>query len=83
MLYPNYDFDKPNKLVFKYYEPSKDLAPEHTPEKDIFPGRWKYYDFDLNAVREEIAKDIYFARKMSPEKFKQKEEFHNALVEHL
>lgn len=52
LLYPNYDIDKPNKLVFKYHEPSKDLGPQHTPEKMLNPGKWKFYDYDLDAIRE-------------------------------
>ena len=80
---PNYDFDKPNKLVFKYYEPSKDLSPTHTPDKELYPGKWRFYDFDLDAVREEIAKEITFARNLTPDQFKDKEEFHNLLVEHI
>ncbi|CDW74037.1 UNKNOWN [Stylonychia lemnae] len=83
LLYPKYDLVQPNKLVFKYYEPLQDLRPEHTPEKEMHPPRWKFYDYDLDAVREQVAKDIAFARNMSPEKFKQKEEFHDILVEHL
>jgi hypothetical protein len=33
-------------------------------------------------VREEIAKDIAFARNLSIEEFKNKEEFHQMLIEH-
>ncbi len=51
-LHPNYDFDKPNKGVFKYYEPAKDLEPPHTPEKEHFPEKWRFYDYDLDAIRE-------------------------------
>lgn len=82
-LFPNYDHDKPNKGTFKYYEPSKDLQPKHTPEKDLFPERWRFYDFDLDAVREEIAKEITFARNLTAEQYKNKEEFHEILAEQL
>jgi hypothetical protein len=82
-LNPNFDVNKPNKLVFAYHEPSKDLAPAHTPEKIRNPGQWKFYDFDLDSVREEVAKDINFARNLPIEEFKDKEEFYNLLVEHI
>jgi hypothetical protein len=61
-LYPNYNLDKEKKSVFKYHEPLKDLSPKHTPEKEHFPEKWKFYDFNLDTVREEIAKEIAFAR---------------------
>lgn len=81
-LHPNYDYDKPNKLVFKYHEPSKGLEPPHTPEKMLYPGKWRFYDYDLDVIREEVGKEIAFARGLSPEEFKRKEEFHEMLVEH-
>lgn len=62
---PNYDFDKPNKLTFAYHEPSKDLDPMHTPDKKLYPEKWRYYDIDLNVVREEVAKEITFARNLT------------------
>ena len=65
-LYPNYEIDKPNHLVFKYHEPSKDLGPEHTPEKDLNPGKWRFYDLDYAVLREEVAKEITFARNLTP-----------------
>jgi hypothetical protein len=82
-LYPNYDYDKPNKGTFKYHEPSKDLKPLHTPEKELFPEQWRHYDYDLDAVREQVAKEMTFARNLTAEEFKEKEEFHSMLVEHM
>ena len=79
---PNYDFDKPNKLTFAYCEPLSGLSPAHTPEKEKHPERWRFYDFDLDVVREELAKDISFARNLSLDEFRGKEEFFNMLVEH-
>ena len=69
-IFPNYDVDKPNKLVFQYHEPTKGLEPPHTPEKEIFQGNWRYYDVNLDAIKAEVAKDIYFGGKeMSQEEF--------------
>ena len=82
-LHPNYDFDKPNKLVFKYHEPLKGLGPAHTPEKELNPGKWIFYDYDLDAIREQVGKEIAFAKGLEPAVFKEKEEFHEMLVEHL
>lgn len=79
---PNYDYDKPNKLTFQYHEPLRGLSPTHTPDKVTHPERWRFYDFDLDVVREEVAKDISFARNLSLEEFRGKEEFFNMLVEH-
>ena len=79
---PNYDYDKPNKLTFVYHEPSKNISPKHTPDKETFPGVWRFYDFNLDAIREEVGKDISFARNLTLEEFKGKEEFYNMLVEH-
>ena len=81
-LNPNYDFDKPNKLVFQYHEPSTGLGPQHTPTKDRHPEKWKYYDYDLDVVREEVGKEIAFARGVTLEHFKEKEDFYELLVEH-
>jgi hypothetical protein len=51
-LYPNTKLIMPNHMTFKYYQPSKDLGPQHTPEKLKNPGNWKYYNVDLDVVRE-------------------------------
>jgi hypothetical protein len=52
--------------VFAYHEPSKGLEPPNVPESELNPGKWRYYDYDLNAIREQIAKDISFARNLNP-----------------
>lgn len=82
-LHPNFDFDKPNKGGFKYHKPLEGLQPEHTPDKLLYPERWRYYDYDLDVVREEVAKEIAFAGNLSLQRFREKEEFHEMLVEHL
>jgi len=58
---PDINAIKPNKMTFKYHQPSDKLGPKHTPDKDLFPERWRFYDIDLNVVREELARDIYFS----------------------
>ena len=83
-IYPNFDIDKPNKLVFQYHEPSKDLDPMHTPEKKIFKEHWKFYDVNLDAIRAEVADDLYFHPiHLSKEEFLSKQEFYAMLVEHI
>jgi hypothetical protein len=42
------------------------------PDKVLNPGRWVYYDVDLDAVKEQLAKDYYFSGRMDPEEFKQR-----------
>lgn len=54
----------------------------HTPEKVKNPEKWRFYDFDLDVVREEVGKEIAFARNLSRDEFKDQEEFFNLLVEH-
>lgn len=67
----------PNHMTFKYYEPSKELGPQHTPEKIKNPGRWRFYEVDLDGVREQVARDIYIggAEKLTREAFQDHEDF--------
>ena len=74
-LYPNYNVNKPNKLVFKYYQPTEQ-KPAHIPDSEANPGRWVFYDVDLDVVREELAKNIYMgAKDEKREEFAEREEF--------
>ena len=46
------------------------------PDKVFQPGRWVYYDVDLDAVRAQVAKDVHFGVKgEKPEEFAEREEF--------
>ena len=76
-LFPKYDAVLPNHMTFKYYEPSKDVGPQHTPEKIKNPGRWRFYEVDLNSVREQLARDIYIggAEKLNKDAYQDHEEF--------
>jgi len=51
-LYPNADAILPNHMSFKYYEPSKDIGPMNIPDKALNPGVWRFYDVDLDTVKE-------------------------------
>lgn len=52
---------KSNKLVFKYHEPT-DQRPPHAPESVLYPGKWQFYDVDLDVVREQLASgNVYMA----------------------
>ena len=75
-LYPNKP--KKNRLVFKYKEPT-----ERKINVDADEGKWVFYDVDLDAVRAELAKDIYIAGRMEPAEFKEHQEFKNLLEEHI
>ena len=81
-LVPNYDIVKPHKGAFVYHKPSDDIDPMHTPNKVLYPGNWKFYDINLDTVKEEVAKEITFARNLTKEQFEDKEEFYNLLVAH-
>lgn len=64
-LKPNYDFTKPTKPAFSMNEPSKDLSPRHTPDRIYNPGNWRFYDVDMGAIREEVAKEITFSKNLT------------------
>ena len=82
-LYPNFNYNKPNKLVFKYYK-SAEVGPRNMPDSEANPGKWVFYDVDLDAVRAELAQNIYFgAKNESPEEFKDREEFQQMLEAHI
>ena len=82
-LYPNTAAILPNHMTFKYHVPA-DVGPQHTPEKVKKPGEWKYYEVDLDAVREQVAKNVFIAGGgATQEQFEEKEEMLNALKEYL
>lgn len=62
-------------MTFKYYEPTE-IEPQHTPDKVKNPGKWKYYDVDLDAVRENLATNVYLggAKDLTREQYQEKEE---------
>ena len=54
------------------------------PDSEANPGKWVFYDVDLDAVRAELAQNIYFgAKNESPEEFKDREEFQQMLEAHI
>ena len=80
---PNYDFDKPNKLVFKYFKPVEQHPP-NLPDGVVNRGRWVFYDVDLDAVRAELAQNIYIgAKDETREEFAEREEFQALLEAHI
>ena len=81
-LNPNFDFTKPTKMAFAYHEPSKNLSPTNTPDRINNPGQWRFYDYDMGAIREEVAKEITFSKNLTRDQFNDKEEFYQLLVEH-
>ena len=75
-LYPNKP--KRNRLVFKYMKPV-----ERKIEAQIEPDTWVYYDVDLDAVRAELAKNVFMSGRMNATEFKEHSEFLHLLEEHL
>lgn len=61
-LYPNKP--KRNRLVFKYMKPV-----ERKIEAQIEPDTWVYYDVDLDAVRAELAKNVFMSGRMNATEF--------------
>lgn len=84
-LFPKVAAILPNHMAFKYYEPSKDLGPQHPPESEKNPGQWKFYQVDLDAVKESVATNVYLggAKNLTREQFEEKEEFLDVLHAYL
>lgn len=76
------DFLKPHKGVPLMMQPTEH-QPAHLPDKAEFPERWQFYDVNLNAVREEAAKNVLISGKLSQEEFLRHENFMNLLSEHI
>ena len=68
LLLPEEKLVKPNKLGFKYHKPTEVVRPNPT-EKELNPEQWKFYDVDLDAVREEIAKNVFIGKSAFTEEF--------------
>lgn len=62
-------------MAFKYYEPSTDLGPKHMPDSVANPGQWKFYEVNLDAVKEEVANNVFIAGGMNKEDFEEREDF--------
>ena len=78
-MFPNIKAILPNHMSFKYYEPVE-VGPQHMPDKLKNPGKWKYYDVDLDAVRAQIFQNIYFSGKdTDKEGFEEMEKFFKLL----
>lgn len=79
-LYPDFDHDKPNKLVAKMM-PDSDVKPKNIPDKVLNPEHWKYYDDNLDMIKEVPAAHTFGSNLTLEERLKtdlerkQKEEF--------
>lgn len=80
-LDPNYDFTKPRKPEFHYYEPTI-WNPPHPSDGMLFKERWRFYDYDMNKVRPEI-KPIDFAKNLNMKEFLQFEYEFKLLEDYL
>lgn len=75
-LNPNFSQVLPNHLTFKYFQPSTNLSPKHTPLAEKYPGEWKYYDVDLDAIKSQVADNVFFgAKDQTREEFIEREKF--------
>ncbi len=80
-LNPNFDFNKPNKLVFQYHD-DLDWKPPLPSNGMLFKERWRFYDYNINAIRPEI-KPIDFAKNLNMKEFLQYEYELNLLENYL
>lgn len=64
VYFPTYDAIDP-KIAAPLYKKPANVKPIHTPEKDLFPEHWLFYDGDLNKVRAEIAKNVLIGNGLS------------------
>jgi hypothetical protein len=78
-LEPNFDYDKPEKGVPLYKDPV-DHRPQHVPEKYLNIEKWKYYDVNLDAIRE-IQQPHDFAQNLDRKEFLDKAEYLQDLEE--
>ena len=64
-------------MAFKYFEPSKDLGPKNMPDKEKYPGKWKFYEVNLDAIKEQVATNVYIGggKDMTQEEVEEREEF--------
>lgn len=66
-LSPNFDADKPRKPAFQYHEPVE-WGPPNPSDNMLFQERWRFYDWDVNAVRPEV-QAVDFARNLNMKEF--------------
>lgn len=59
--------------------------PMHAPASVLYPGKWVFYDVDLDAVREQLAVgNVYMAgHGETQDEFKERENFKHLLEEHI
>ena len=76
-LYPSTALTLPSHMTFKYYEESKDIGPQHVPDAVLKPGRWKFYQVDLDAVREQVATNVYLGgrKDLTKDEYREREDF--------
>lgn len=70
-------------MTFKYYQPSTDLAPAHIPDSVKNPGEWRYYDVDLDAVREKLANNVFLAGGLQKDEFAERQDYLDVLSTYL
>ena len=68
-LNPDYDYDKPGKLVFQYKEPSN-VHPKNLTDADLFPEHWKFYE----VLQKEREPNYTFSNNLEYHKFQLAEE---------
>ncbi len=57
---PNLEAIKPKIKTFLYKDPLE-IYPDFPPDKFLYPEQYKFYDYDINKVREDMTKPAYLA----------------------
>ena len=78
-LEPDFDYDKPNKGV-PLYKPPSEIEPKNVPDKVLYPEHWKYYDLNLDAIKE-VQQPHDFAQNMKLDEFMSRDQFLKELDE--
>ena len=81
-LDPNYDYDKPNKLVPVYHEPVQLDGPAHIPDSKIHPEQWKFYDVNLDVVKPDLP-EVLMGNGLVREEFLNKQQDAQELINYL
>ena len=82
MLNVNWDYLKPNKLVFQYHQDSE-WGPKYIPLTQIYQEHWKYYDdYNLDRVKQN-PQVVDFAQNKHRQDFLIKQKEYKSFIEYM
>eukprot|EP01017_Pseudomicrothorax_dubius_P035619 TRINITY_DN5021_c0_g1_i1.p1 TRINITY_DN5021_c0_g1~~TRINITY_DN5021_c0_g1_i1.p1 ORF type:complete len:329 (-),score=69.09 TRINITY_DN5021_c0_g1_i1:11-997(-) len=80
---PNHTAVLPRKPAFVYHLPVELEGPAHPPDNLVFQEHWKFYDVDINVVKEATAWQIALAKNLTREEYLIREEDYNEFKAYL